>query len=88
MSDGEAEEEATEGPSNEELKKEVEGILDSAGADFSMKDLLAKLRAFLFLLPTCHHCAWRVLLFSALEGVVVGHATVAASFGFVMWDIA
>lgn len=34
-----------EGPSDEELKKEVESILDCAGDDFSMKDLLAKLRA-------------------------------------------
>ena len=33
-----------EGPSDEELKKEVESILDCAGDDFSMKDLLAKLR--------------------------------------------
>ena len=49
---GEAEEEAAEGPSNDELKKEVEGILDSAGADFSMKDLLAKLRASLLILPS------------------------------------
>ncbi|CAL5223040.1 g5495 [Coccomyxa viridis] len=45
--DGEAakaEEGAAEGPSDEELKKEVEGILDSAGENFSMKDLLAKLQ--------------------------------------------
>lgn len=52
--DGEAakaEEGAAEGPSDEELKKEVEGILDSAGENFSMKDLLAKLRASLLALP-------------------------------------
>lgn len=48
---GKAEEAAAEGPSDEELKAEVEGILESAGEDFSMKDLLAKLRAFLLVLP-------------------------------------
>ena len=37
-------EEPAEGPSDGELLKEVESILDSAGDDFSMKDLLAKLR--------------------------------------------
>lgn len=47
------EEAAAEGPSNEELKREVEGILDSAGAEFSMKDLLAKLRKSLIMLPAC-----------------------------------
>ena len=36
--------ESTEGPSDAELTKEMEAILDSAGDDFSMKDLLSKLR--------------------------------------------
>ncbi len=36
--------EPTEGPSDAELTKEMETILDSAGDDFSMKDLLSKLR--------------------------------------------
>ena len=31
----------------------MEGILESAGADFSMKDLLAKLRTSLLVLPAC-----------------------------------
>ena len=50
---GKAEEAAAEGPSDEELKREMEGILESAGADFSMKDLLAKLRTSLLTLPAC-----------------------------------
>ena len=58
---GKAEEAAAEGPSDEELKKEVEGILESAGDDFSMKDLLSKLRASLLLLP-----AWPAACLTAL----------------------